>query len=142
MSASIAVKNMKLKKIPEINPTTAYKKAKEGTLFVDVREKDELLQSAFDVPNIINIPLSEIEQRYTELSKEQDLVLVCRGGVRSMRAAWFLLEHGFTKMKNMKHGIIGWTKDGFPVQSSVPQVDSNCLCSCSSNNSDSCCQPK
>jgi len=133
---------MKLKTIPEINPTTAYQKAKEGILFVDIREKDELLQSAFDVPNIINIPLSEFDQRYMELPKEEDLILVCRGGVRSMRAAWFLLEHGFTKMKNMKNGILGWAKDGLPVISSAPQTDSNCSCCCSSNNSDSCCQPK
>ena len=133
---------MKLKTIPEISPSLTYKKAKEGKLLVDVREKDELIQSSFDVPNIINIPLSEFDQRYTELPKEEELILVCRGGVRSMRAAWFLLEHGLTKMKNMKNGILGWTKDGLPVKSSAPQTDSNCSSCCSSNNSDSCCQPK
>ena len=130
----------KLKKISEISPALAYRKTQTGTLLVDVREEDEVDQMAFDVPNILNIPLSVFEKLYIKLPKNQELILVCHGGVRSMRAAWFLLEHGFTKMKNMKYGITGWVKNGYPVKTPVSQVINNCLCcNFEKNNSGSCC---
>ena len=133
----------KLKKIPEISPALAYRKTQTGTLLVDVREEDEVNQLAVDVPNILNIPLSVFEKLYIKLPKNQELILVCHGGVRSMRAAWFLLEHGFTKMKNMKYGITGWVKKGFPVKTSVTNTVNNCSCCGSANNNQSsCCNTK
>ena len=84
--------------VNEICPTTTQAWVKKGALLVDVRERDEVEQLAYDVPAIVNIPLSEFEIRYKELPFDKDLVLVCRSGDRSLRAAGFLINHGYDSL--------------------------------------------
>jgi len=117
--------------VKEICPTTTQVWVKNGALLVDVREKDEVEALAFDVPNIINIPLSEFEERFQEIPNDRDVVMVCKGGVRSLRAAGFLINHGYdsNKLVNMQHGIARWVQKGFPTNGNTSVV----------TGSDSCC---
>jgi len=115
--------------VNEICPTTTQRWVGEGALLVDVREPNEIAELAYDVPNILEIPLSEFENRFTEIPKDQKVVVVCRSGGRSLRAAGFLVNHGYDKVVNMKHGIIRWVQKGFPTigdASSVLPKDGNC----------------
>ncbi|MDZ7936464.1 MAG: hypothetical protein U5M51_16195 [Emticicia sp.] len=67
--------------VKEICPTTTQTWVKNGALLVDVREKDEVEALAYDVPNIINIPLSEFEERFAEIPTiDKEVVMVCKGG--------------------------------------------------------------
>lgn len=113
--------------VKEICPTTTQEWVKRGALLVDVRESDEVAELAYDVHNVINIPLSEFENRYTELPKEREMVIVCKGGGRSLRAAGFLINHGYDgdKVVNMQHGIIRWVQKGFPTKGDISSVVSN-----------------
>lgn len=135
--------------VNEICPTTTQSWVKKGALLVDVRERDEVEQLAFDVPAIVNIPLSEFEIRYTELPFDKDLVIVCRSGSRSLRAAGFLINNEYDpgKVVNMQHGIIRWAQKGFPTKGDTATVlgtntNSGC-CGTSNTNSvtdnNSCC---
>jgi rhodanese-related sulfurtransferase len=110
--------------VKEICPTTTQTWVKDGALLVDVREKDEVTQLAYDVPNIVNIPLSEFENRYTELALDKSIVLVCKSGGISLRAAGFLINHGYdpAKVVNMQHGIIRWAQKGFPTKGDTSTV--------------------
>ncbi|MEX0996911.1 MAG: rhodanese-like domain-containing protein [Flavobacteriaceae bacterium] len=118
--------------VKEICPTTTQEWVKNGALLVDVREKNEVEQWAYDVPNCINIPLSEFEERYTEIPKDKDVVMVCKGGGRSLRAAGFLVNHGYTQVVNMQHGIIRWTQKGFPVKGApIEEIAGDSCCSTS-----------
>jgi rhodanese-related sulfurtransferase len=110
--------------VNEICPTTTQGWVKKGALLVDVRERDEVEQLAFDVPNIVNIPLSEFEIRYKELPFNKEMVIVCRGGGRSLRAAGFLINNGYDPLKvvNMQHGIIRWVQKGFPTKGDTTTV--------------------
>jgi rhodanese-related sulfurtransferase len=115
--------------VKEICPTASQKWVEKGALLIDVREKDEVEILSYDVPNLINIPLSEFEDRYTEIPKDIKVVMVCKSGGRSLRAAGFLVNHGYEKVVNMKHGIIRWVQKGFPTKgdtSSVTDGDSCC----------------
>ncbi len=109
----------------QICPTTTQQWVKNGALLVDVREKEEIEQLAYDVPNIINIPLSELENRFTEIPKDKEVVMVCRGGGRSLKAANFLLDNGYDpeKVVNMQHGIIRWVQKGFPTKGDTSAVE-------------------
>ena len=73
--------------VKEICPTTTQEWVKNGALLVDVREKHEVDELAYDVPNIINIPLSVFEDHFTEIPKDKKVIMVCRSGGRSLRAA-------------------------------------------------------
>jgi rhodanese-related sulfurtransferase len=131
--------------VKEICPTTTKEWVKNGALLVDVREKDEVEQLAYDVPNIINIPLSEFDERYTEVPKDKEVVMVCKGGGRSLRAAGFLVNHGYTNVVNMQHGIIRWAQKGFPTKGDTSSVLGNTqntgCCDTTSNSSQSCFTP-
>lgn len=102
--------------VKEICPTTTQEWVKRGALLVDVREKDEIDTLAYDVPNILHIPLSDFENRYSEIPKDKDVVMVCKGGGRSLRAAGFLINHGYDKVVNMQNGIVRWAGKGFPIK--------------------------
>ena len=108
--------------VNEICPTTTQNWVKNGAVLVDVREGDEVEQLAFDVPVIVNIPLSEFENRYKELPKDKDLVIVCHSGGRSVRAAGFLKNHGYDRVVNMKYGILRWAEKGFPLKGNLSAV--------------------
>lgn len=117
-------------KVTEICPTTAFGRIQEGALFVDVRELDEVAEAAYDVPNIINIPLSEFEERFTEIPKDKEVIMVCRGGGRSLKSAYYLANHGYSNVMNMQHGILRWAEKGFPIKGTLqPVSDSSCDCS-------------
>ena len=94
----------------EIFPAEAFAKVKQDALFVDVREQSELDAEAYDVPNLLHIPLGELERRFTEIPRDRDVVIVCRGGVRSLRALHFLISQGYVNAVNMRQGIIGWMR--------------------------------
>jgi rhodanese-related sulfurtransferase len=120
--------------VKEICPTTTQDWLKKGALLVDVREKDEVNELAYDVPNSINIPLSEFDERFNEIPKDKDVIMACKSGGRSLRAAGFLVNHGYENVVNMQHGILRWVEKGFPTkgnENSIKESGSDC---CSSAN--------
>jgi len=136
------MKNQKL--VKEICPTTTQKWIENGALLVDVREKDEVAELSFDVPDIINIPLSEFEEHFNEIPRDRDVVMVCNVGSRSLRAAGFLINHGYdpNKVVNMQYGLVRWVQKGFPTEGNVASIDSQGGACCGSTPvtvSPSCC---
>lgn len=130
--------------VKEICPTTTQAWVQNGALLVDVREADEVAELAYDVLNIMHIPLSEFEERFTEIPKDKDVVMVCRVGARSLRAAGFLVNHGYEKVVNMQHGIVRWAQKGFPTNGNTASVlentqDSGCCGTTTTQSSQSCC---
>lgn len=133
--------------VKEICPTTTQEWVKKGALLVDVREKEEVAELAYDVPNIINIPLSDFQNRFAEIPKDKDVVMVCRGGGRSLRAAGFLINNGYEaeKVVNMQHGIIRWAEKGFPTKGDISTALGNntgggcCGTTSTAKTSSSCC---
>lgn len=109
--------------VNEICPTTTQAWIQEGALLVDVREKDELEELAFDVPALLHIPLSEFEDRHREIPQDKSVVMVCRSGARSLRAAGFLVNNGYDaeRVVNMQYGIIRWAEKGFPTKGDTSQ---------------------
>ena len=99
----------------EVCPTTTQSLLKQGYTLVDVRERDESARLAFDVANLIIMPLSELEQRYAELPKDRPLILACQNGSRSLRATYYLMNKGYTNVTNMKFGMERWVARGFPI---------------------------
>lgn len=51
--------------------------------------------------------------------------MVCKSGARSLRAAGFLVNHGYTNAVNMQHGMIRWATKGFPTKGDTAVVLGN-----------------
>jgi rhodanese-related sulfurtransferase len=104
-----------LEEAKQVCPTTTQRLVREGALLVDVREPNEVAALAFNVPDVVNIPLLALEQRWAELPKDRDIVLVCDSGARSLKATYYLQFQGFTRVSNMEGGILKWMSKNFPV---------------------------
>ncbi|MEO8654795.1 MAG: rhodanese-like domain-containing protein [Ramlibacter sp.] len=123
----------------EVCPTTTRRLIAEGALLVDVRELSEVAQVAFDLPGVVLLPLSELEQRFAELPRDRDLVLVCREGDRSLKATYFLMYQGYERVANMEGGLYKWARKGFPIKGAQPAPAATAGCSCAAPGSGRCC---
>jgi sulfur-carrier protein adenylyltransferase/sulfurtransferase len=81
--------------------------AKEDFFLLDVREPNEYQIGR--IPGSTLIPLGEVPQRYQEIPKDREVVVHCKMGGRSAKAAAFLRQQGFTNVKNLKGGILDWS---------------------------------
>ena len=80
----------------------------ESFTLLDVREPQEW--SISDLPGSIKIPLGSLPQRFSEISKEGEIVVYCRTGGRSGQAVQFLQKMGYTGAKNLVGGINHWAE--------------------------------
>lgn len=70
----------------------------ENAVFVDVRTPEEFASGSFT--DAMNIPLSSLETRLSELDKNDQVVVFCKSGGRASRAARILENAGFTNVVN------------------------------------------
>jgi molybdopterin/thiamine biosynthesis adenylyltransferase/rhodanese-related sulfurtransferase len=57
------------------------------------------------------IPLNDLPKRMNELNTAQEIVVQCKSGGRSQRAAEFLAKNGFQKLHNLAGGITAWSSE-------------------------------
>jgi len=81
---------------------------------IDVREPNEYQINR--IPGSVLIPLGDIPRRYTELDPADELVMQCKSGARSAKAADFLRSVGFKKVLNLKGGVLDWIDKVDPSQ--------------------------
>ena len=82
-------------------------------IIVDVRTREEY--DSGHIEGAILIPVSELEGRINELSKEEELLIYCRTGNRSSNSVNILKANGYTKIFHMNDGIIAWIQAGYPT---------------------------
>ncbi|CAN5869682.1 hypothetical protein BH24DEI2_BH24DEI2_00730 [soil metagenome] len=99
--------------IPEIAAADAEKHLETGAVLVDVREQNEYTE--IRIPGSLLMPLSVFAERFGELPKDKPLVMQCRSGARSAKAAEYLLANGYTDVTNLTGGILAWNEAGLPV---------------------------
>ena len=79
-------------------------------MVVDVREPEEYEQG--HVPGAIHLPQAELASRLDEFPHDRPLALICRSGVRSLRAAQFLRQAGFEQVMSVQGGNEAWRVAG------------------------------
>lgn len=70
----------------------ARRRVEAGALLLDVRTPEEFAQG--HLPGALNIPVDALEARLGEVPPEREVVVYCRSGRRSARAADVLRTHG------------------------------------------------
>ena len=103
-------------KVKEITVQELKKKmdAKEDFQLIDVREKHE-----YDFVNLGAelIPLNSVLDNVEKFSRDKQVIIHCKGGVRSAKAIQALEEKGFINLYNLKGGIVAYAKE---VDESLP----------------------
>ena len=81
-------------------------------VLVDVREQEEYDESRIEGCKLI--PLGEITSRaLRELNPDDNIVLYCAHGVRSLHALMALQQMGFEKLRSLDGGICEWQEQGY-----------------------------
>ena len=87
------------------HPVTDHRSVVDvDTQFLDVREPDEFASGT--LPGTVNVPLGELAAHVGELDPSRRVVLLCRSGNRSGRAAEFLVDSGFDDVVNLAGGML------------------------------------
>jgi rhodanese-related sulfurtransferase len=102
----------------EITPAQAYAKYQQGAFFLDVRSQDEWNQ--FHIKGSTLIPLDQLTNRLSELSKDKDIVVVCLSGHRSLSGITILQQAGFTHISCLSGGLQAWMDASYPVEGNAP----------------------
>ncbi len=106
----------------EIDAVEVKKMLDDGRDFklIDVREPSEYQICKINAATLI--PLGEIEAKdpakLNGLGQNDEIVLHCKAGVRSMKAVNALIEMGFSNVRSMRGGILEWSEK---VDPSVPK---------------------
>jgi adenylyltransferase/sulfurtransferase len=95
--------------IPQITVQDLKRKqeAHENFFLLDVREPHEYPIANLGAPLI---PVGSLDSRIAEIpvAKDAEIVVHCRSGARSQKAAVILRNHGFTNVQNLAGGILEW----------------------------------
>jgi molybdopterin/thiamine biosynthesis adenylyltransferase/rhodanese-related sulfurtransferase len=78
----------------------------DKVFILDVRNPEEF--QICRIPGSTLLPLPELAQRLSELSKEEEMVVHCKSGMRSAKAIAFMKQQGFHQLSNLKGGILAW----------------------------------
>jgi rhodanese-related sulfurtransferase len=89
---------------------------RENGVVVDVCEPQEF--TAGHIVRALNVPLSAFKTRTAELEKYRDrpVILSCRSGNRSLKAAFVLRRAGFPKVYSLAGGLAAWQNANLPVE--------------------------
>lgn len=98
--------------VVELDPAEVEARLSEGDepFLLDVREAWEWAVSSLADRGARLIPMSEFESRIGEIPKNRPVIVYCRGGGRSMRAAQALAGHGVGEVYSMRGGLEGWAQ--------------------------------
>jgi sulfur dioxygenase len=101
--------------VPELAPEWVVAH-REGVSVIDVREPDEFYGPLGHIPGAELVPLATVDDLGHTLPRERPLVLVCRSGGRSGKAALQLASLGFTHVASLRGGMLDWTRRNLPTQ--------------------------
>jgi len=103
--------------IPEVTAEELKAQIDSGkeVFILDVREPNEY--QICRIAGSTLIPLGEVATRSAELDRDRDMVVHCKMGGRSAKAVALLQERGFTRVRNLKGGILAWIDKVDPTQS-------------------------
>ncbi len=84
-------------------------------VLVDTREPAEWSQGHLEGATLV--PPASVEERIRSVAPDRDrpVLLYCRSGVRSLRAAQLLKSLGYADPINVDGGIIAWEAAGYPT---------------------------
>ncbi|HAA15458.1 MAG TPA: rhodanese-like domain-containing protein [Cytophagales bacterium] len=92
--------------MPASEVSTAWPRA--DAVLLDVRTEQEYHAGHVLGSLHINMMGAGFQQRLEKLDKNKEYYVLCRSGNRSSAAASLMIRKGFTKVTNLRGGIVKW----------------------------------
>lgn len=84
----------------------------EGIRLIDVREEYEYVGG--HAPAAVNLPLSSLVERITDVPRDTTVYVICESGGRSAQAVQWLEGQGIDAV-NVLGGTSAWRNAGLPI---------------------------
>jgi len=115
-----------ISKVEQIEPSDLYVVSKD-IILVDVREPEEFASGYINGHEVLTIPRGKLEfMAIDKIAKEYGddakIVTYCLKGPRGSLAALQLQKMGFTNVRNLKGGILGWLAEGNSIHSYLGEL--------------------
>ncbi len=104
----------------EVEVRPLFEAPRDDLALVDVREPAELAGLLGHIDGVHRAPLSTVAEAVRDWPRQAPVVLVCRSGARSARAAAQLVGLGFTRVMNLRGGMLAWNTARLPVVRTHP----------------------
>jgi rhodanese-related sulfurtransferase len=98
--------------VPEVE-CNALEGRPPDALLLDIREPGEYAHG--HVAGAINLPQADLASRLNEVPRDRPVLLLCERGVRSYRAAQFLIQMGVNRVASVRGGTAAWRSAGRPL---------------------------
>ena len=100
----------------DLKPEDAQQELQNDTSvrLLDVRTQPE--HDSHRLPNSTLIPVQELAQRIGELDANENWMVYCEHGRRSLAACEMLQQSGFEKVTNIRGGMAYWAGKGLPYE--------------------------
>jgi rhodanese-related sulfurtransferase len=120
---------IQIKGILSLTPRETHDLVSRGAFLIDLRDIDFVDYKAFDVPNVLNLPLNGFEKHLKKLDKKGYYILADSSGLKSRDYVQKMLDKGFMHAGSMSGGFIEWERDGMPVRIDVNErLTGSCAC--------------
>ncbi len=84
-------------------------KVETKAIVIDVRTPGEVAEGYIDGADLfIDVNGSSFQSEIAKLDKSANYIVYCRSGARSMNAANYMVENGFSNVYNLDGGIMRW----------------------------------
>ena len=101
----------------EIDEAVRLREANAAT-FIDVRTKDEY--AALHVAGAMSVPNQDITtSKKLPEARDTPIVTVCNRGNLSLQGMLLLRSVGYTNVRSMNGGTVGWDDQGLPTESAT-----------------------
>lgn len=89
---------------------------RQDAVVVDVGEPAEFQTG--HLPHAINMPLTKLASNLGALNKHKNkpIIIACRAGNRSIKAAITLKKSGFENVYSLAGGLLAWQKENLPIE--------------------------
>ena len=98
--------NEKYKEI-SVNTLKHYIDNKYNVCIIDVRELFEIKIAS--ISEAIHIPMNEIPENLDKLKIDDEIIVMCKSGVRSAKVCEFLYQNNYKNISNLVGGINAWS---------------------------------
>ena len=98
---------------------SALRERPAGVRIIDVREASEFTGELGHIPGAELLPLGTVPGVASSWARDAELLMVCRSGGRSARAAQQLAAMGFSRVMNLVGGMLAYNEAKLPTTRSA-----------------------
>ncbi len=111
--------------VREIVPVDAMRRQRHGAVLIDVREAHERALGMAEGARGVAMEALIADAAAHLPDRDVEVLLICQGGMRSLRAAEALAAQGFANVASVSGGTTRWADESLPLVKPVDGIDAD-----------------